>query len=302
LQNAYGRCEDGSSLRLPKIYVTGHSLGGSLGQLLALDLACNVEITNESYPDNIFHRKTESFVAESALTPSWDIEAQANKGTRARSKSLPSTRVFNATDDNSVDFVHTMLSGLKFDNKKIVKRSFRPPIAMYSFGQPRIGNHAFARIYKNHVPHTFRVVCEGDLITSIPFATFLSGISLYKHAGLEVALDEGRTGNILVGPTKVETLFRFSKVRTSLNAHLMENYRKGIESAFTQDELEKFYRHRCSSDHSFRYGFNTSDILPDWVTDVNLNKKDIKNKSFGLPTDWISEDKRVDAFAPDWAR
>ena len=61
----------------------------------------------------------------------------------------------------------------------------------YSFGQPRIGNHAFVRHYKNHVPHTFRVVSEGDLITSIPLATFSSGVSLYKHAGLEVALDEG---------------------------------------------------------------------------------------------------------------
>jgi hypothetical protein len=39
---------------------------------------------------------------------------------------------------------------------------------------------------------------------------------IYKHAGLEVILDEGRTGNTLVGPTVVETLFRFHKVSSSL--------------------------------------------------------------------------------------
>ena len=85
----------------------------------------------------------------------------------------------------------------------------------------------------------------------------------------------------------------------------MENYRKGIESAFTQNELEEFYRHRCSCDHSFRYGFNTSDILPDWVTDLNMDEKKKKSKSLSLPTDWISEDNRVDAFSndlPHWAR
>lgn len=79
--------------------------------------------------------------------------------------------------------------------------SLQPPIAVYTYGQPRVGNRAFSRLYKQRVPHTFRVTTEGDPITALPHA-FCSGI--YKHAGLEVVLDEGLTGNTLVGPTVVE--------------------------------------------------------------------------------------------------
>jgi hypothetical protein len=38
---------DPEPITLPKIYLTGHSLGGSLAQLLALDLASNCEIVIE---------------------------------------------------------------------------------------------------------------------------------------------------------------------------------------------------------------------------------------------------------------
>jgi hypothetical protein len=109
------------------------------------------------------------------------------------------------------------------------------------------------------------------------------------------------TGNILVGPTIVETMFRFSKVRTSINAHLLENYRKCIESALTQDELQEVYQNRCSNDHSFRGGFNKSDILPDWYVST-VEKK--KRSSVVLSTDWTSNDVGVGAYRddlPNWA-
>jgi len=250
LGKALERCSENSSpLKLPKIYLTGHSLGGALSQLLALDLATNVEICNINMKkENIGHKRSYSGVRsmreESILT-------------RQRSNTCPPKRV-EMKDNQTTDFIHEMLSGLKFDHHS-ENRSLRLPIAVYSFGQPRVGNRSFAKFYKLHVPHTFRVVAEDDLVTAFPLAW---GFSLYKHAGLEVALEEGCTGNILVGPTVVETLFRFSKMRTSLNAHLMDNYRKCVESALTSSELQEFYRYRCSGDHSFRGGYNTSDVIP----------------------------------------
>lgn len=63
-----------------------------------------------------------------------------------------------------------------------------------------IGNTQFKTVYKSRVPHTFRVITEGDAITSI--LTVGKGFSgIYRHAGLEVLLEDGCTGNILVGPT-----------------------------------------------------------------------------------------------------
>lgn len=97
--------------------------------------------------------------------------------------------------------------------------------------------------------------------------TLLFGWSgIYKHAGLEVMLDEGGTGNILVGPTVVETLFRFTKVRTSVAAHSMERYRDGLESAFGQDELEEYYRGHGTLKES--RGSGERYAMPDWVTNI----------------------------------
>ena len=106
----------------------------------------------------------------------------------------------------------------------------------------------------------------------------------------------------------VETKFRFSKVnRTSVHAHPLGNYRRGIEAAFTREELQEFYRTRCRFDHSFRNGFNTSDVLPDWVTDISFTKRNQGDRdALNLPDDWISsEDSQLNMYSgdlPDWAR
>ena len=242
---------------IPKIFVCGHSLGGCLGQLLALDIAANVEIKLNppsepvlSYPSHI-------------RTQSERSELNVDSRSRQRSNTLPSNVDTSTIERGSLDFVHEILSGISFVGGE--PRSLRPPIAVYTFGQPRVGNHAFARLYKHHVPHTFRVVTEGDPFTVMPLAT-LCPLTIYKHGGLDVILDEGKTGNILVGPTVVETLFRFSKVRTNFQHHLLDTYRDGLESALTIDELQEIYRTHGVNSRNAREGFNQSDLLPDWVT------------------------------------
>ena len=116
------------SLVLPKIYITGHSLGGSLAQLLALDLASNCEILIDLNPNT--QKKTEDEVFQ-LPTPS----------NMMRSWSFPGTP--NSSLPNSD------------------KLALQPPIAVYTYGEPRVGNRAFARLYKQRVPHTFRVATEG---------------------------------------------------------------------------------------------------------------------------------------------
>jgi len=167
-------------LALPKVYCTGHSLGGSLAQLFALDLASNCELILE-----------------------------------LKQQGKPELRL-------------------------------QPPIGVYTYGQPRVGNRAFSQIYKQRVPHSFRVVNEGDAITTIP--NYLCCGGLYKHAGLEVILDGGMTGNVLVGPTVVETLFRFHKVRTNVLAHQLVRYRECLECVFDSSQLLEYYR-----DHNVAY-------------------------------------------------
>lgn len=181
------RGSDCKYFSMPKIYICGHSLGGSLGQLLALDLASNIgvfveraAVDRDPRAASIFDHSVETEFIENVFSPSHNEE----------------DHFFPAEED---------LNDMPV--------CFQPPIAVYTFGQTRVGNRAFAKLYKSRVPHTFRVCAEGDALTAMPMQSgWCLGGALYKHAGLEVALDEGRTGNLCVGPTIVETLFRFSKV------------------------------------------------------------------------------------------
>ena len=52
---------------------------------------------------------------------------------------------------------------------------------MYNYGSPRVGNYPFALMYDVQVPHSFRVVFDGDPITAVP-----KFVRLYKHVGQEV--------------------------------------------------------------------------------------------------------------------
>ena len=237
--------DESEPLALPKIYATGHSLGGSLAQLLALDLACNCEIVLPTK------------VPSSNVIPL---------------ETTPENEVFQLP--HSYQQAKTTFSSA--DKVTVKELRLQPPVAVYTFGQPRVGNKQFSRFYKEKVPHSFRVVNEGDAITSMPNRYFCGGV--YKHSGLEVLLDEGMTGNILVGPTVVETLFRFSPVRTSMLAHTMTRYRDCLECAFEEHELLEYYQGHNVSKTETQKG-NTKQIrvskteIPEWLTQVGTRKK-----------------------------
>jgi hypothetical protein len=238
------------SLVLPKIYVTGHSSGGSVGQLFALDLASNCELKVQTQRARLKSELNVDGDCQTSSIPSTPIKLSAG------------TDVFLSPFDENKRWFSG--AGEHSGERHVSELRLQPPIAVYSFGQPRLGNHAFSRLYKQRVPHTFRVANEGDVITTMPSTVLLGG--QYKHAGLEVMLDEGCTGNVIVGPTVVETMFRFSKVRTSLDAHQLLRYRENLESGLTQDELHEYYSGHGITKSTSRK--SEKDNLPEWLTQV----------------------------------
>lgn len=89
-------------------------------------------------------------------------------------------------------------------------------VTVYTYGQPRLGNHAFQRIYNKAVPRTFRVVNESDVVVNM----FMFG---GYHVGIEVDVD--RNGNFIVKPTAIEKLFPPTKGRGLMVVnHLMTSY------------------------------------------------------------------------------
>jgi hypothetical protein len=257
--------EDGNTnqlqqpLALPKIYCTGHSLGGSLAQLLALDLASNCEIVLPvaSHSNN-------------ATTATTTPVATAMSTAEDEIFNLPSPTSYQKSEHGrAVPVPDTSSSNPHPPTKATTHREIRlkPPIAVYTFGQPRVGNKAFSRLYKQKVPHTFRIVNEGDIITTMPNLVFCGG--MYKHSGLAVLLDEGMTGNILVGPTVVETVFRFHQVTANVVAHTMSRYRDCLECAFEEDELVEYYQGHNGVGKDNLLGKTGQDVhIPEWMTNI----------------------------------
>ena len=70
----------------------------------------------------------------------------------------------------------------------------RVAIACYTFGQPRLGNVSFARLFDKVVPHAFRVCVEGDFFCSVPKYSLTNFNSIYVHTKNIVLLDENQNG------------------------------------------------------------------------------------------------------------
>lgn len=52
---------------------------------------------------------------------------------------------------------------------------------VYTYGQPRVGNQAFATFYESRIPNTFRVVNYADMVPHVPPSAFS-----FKHGGHEM--------------------------------------------------------------------------------------------------------------------
>ena len=101
---------------------------------------------------------------------------------------------------------------------------------MYTFGSPRCGNHAFAQRFDDAVPHAYRVIVDGDIVTGVP-----AGLWLYKHCGREVVLDKELGGNLIVDPSFVEKAFQ-TMPRRDYESHRLEMYKSALR-ACTRSEM-----------------------------------------------------------------
>ena len=109
------------------------------------------------------------------------------------------------------------------------------------------------------------------------------------------------TGNVLVGPTVVETLFRFHKVRTNVAAHQMERYRECLECIFDPSQLLEYYidhnvayQELMANPHIFDGGVNSSDDnkTPGRCRDGGGVSTIGRNHSYGDFPEWMVTNRR----------
>lgn len=111
--------------------------------------------------------------------------------------------------------------------------------ATYSFGSPRVGNHAFAQLYDKLVPSTFRVVVDGDIVVGLPPG--------YTHVGTEILVDSLGSGSIIIDPSFVERWLR-THLKSSVAAHSLLVYRKSLLGL----KLAAEYMKQCANDPTLR--------------------------------------------------
>lgn len=93
-------------------------------------------------------------------------------------------------------------------------------VSCYTFGAPRVGNHAWARLYDNEVPDTWQIINSDDAITRAGKFWVL-----YKHVGHRVLIN--RRGDLLVRPSFVEYSIRRSP-GGSVRDHYLTAYQQAM--------------------------------------------------------------------------
>jgi predicted lipase len=71
---------------------------------------------------------------------------------------------------------------------------------LYTFGEPRLGNHKFAYTFDDNVPNAWRLIHHDDLIPHIPLKDML--IDHYLHHSREIWYNEAFTNYTVCGPNE----------------------------------------------------------------------------------------------------
>jgi hypothetical protein len=127
---------------------------------------------------------------------------------------------------HTIPRVHSHLSRVNEDNLANGLQNFVDPnvcnVSLYTFGSPRPGNVAYSDFHGEIVTDSFRVVCDGDIVTSLPPGKFG-----YKHLKTEVLIDKFFSGSLIVDPSFVEKRFR-TETKSSVSSHSLIVYSKAL--------------------------------------------------------------------------
>jgi hypothetical protein len=204
--NMERRGRQGSSGGLD-LFITGHSLGGALAVIAAVDISVNM---------SGILRAVESLLAEVRFAR--ELRGMGNAAAVGRE------------------------GGLHLRDRVRLHRPLSVPgLTCYTYGSPPIGNFAFAARVRRRVPSCYRVEVDGDFIVQNAMAWACSW--LYWHCGYQVTIDSEGAGNLLVDPTYVErALLRSSPFQSSMAHHSLTKYRECLEACFLPAEQREYYR------------------------------------------------------------
>ncbi|CAL8466201.1 g5737 [Coccomyxa elongata] len=94
-------------------------------------------------------------------------------------------------------------------------------VGCYTYGSPRVGNHAFAREFDQVVPHCWHIINNQDAVARAP-----KFLVLYKRAGQRVLIN--KNGDMLVRPAFIENSILQLPGGGSVADHLLGSYLRSL--------------------------------------------------------------------------
>ncbi len=202
----------------PKLYVGGHSMGGSLATHCALDL----QVHTLSKVNAVNWKQV-------LWTIAIDLHAAgANNGDfmeRGKHKfGIISQSSHSAFKESGSHFFDMPPKSQSDDWDFFNGWKLFVSLQVYTFGQPRVGNIRFANTFNELVPCAFRIVCDGDPVSYIPKFW-------HKHGGKKVLIGKTESGKLIMNPTFIENRFVLEHT-PSYESHQTKSYRRGLRGNF----------------------------------------------------------------------